>query len=428
MTAGFEPVDILQAVLMLLRQLAEGRCAVENQYRRVVSGEGNRRALELLREAFVVRPHFEWRGLGFIAQSALAIAPEFAPWDAELRYEVPGVRIADPKACQCGEVLKGAIRPWECKVFGTACTPETPIGTCMVSSEGACAAYYNYGRYSAPVPHPCPRQLMPSDDDLKAREAVLARVESWRRRAPRLGDDTITMAHGAGGRASHSLLEAVIRPAFSNPVLDRLEDGAVLEIGHGRRLAVTTDAFVVTPRRFGGGSIGDLAVNGTINDLAAMGADPAALAVSLVLEEGLAVDELRAIVADLARAADRAGVEIVTGDTKGRRAGSRRRLLHHHHRRRAGPSRGPPGRCDGPADGCDHRVRHDRRPRGGGDGCTRRPSAGCRRSIRHCAATPAGVGAARCRARDPVAARPDTWRRGVGVQRARHGLRARRGA
>ena len=148
-TAGFEPVDILQSVLMLLRQLADGRCEVENQYRRVVSGEGNRRALALLREVFVVRPHFEWRGLGFIAQSALAIAPEFAPWDAELRYEVPGVRVADPKACQCGEVLKGALRPWECKVFGTACTPETPIGTCMVSSEGACAAYYNYGRYSS---------------------------------------------------------------------------------------------------------------------------------------------------------------------------------------------------------------------------------------------------------------------------------------
>ncbi len=148
-TAGFEPVDILQSVLMLLRQLAGGRCEVENQYRRVVSGEGNRRALALLRETFVVRPHFEWRGLGFIAQSALAIAPEFSPWDAELRYEVPGVRVADPKACQCGEVLKGALRPWECKVFGTACTPETPIGTCMVSSEGACAAYYNYGRYSS---------------------------------------------------------------------------------------------------------------------------------------------------------------------------------------------------------------------------------------------------------------------------------------
>ncbi|MCY4068718.1 MAG: hydrogenase formation protein HypD [Acidimicrobiaceae bacterium] len=148
-TAGFEPVDILQAVQMLLKQLAEGRCEIENQYRRVVSDDGNKRALQLLREAFVVRPHFEWRGLGFIAQSALAVAPEFSAWDAEERFAVPGVRVADPKACQCGEVLKGALRPWECKVFGTACTPETPIGTCMVSSEGACAAYYNYGRYSS---------------------------------------------------------------------------------------------------------------------------------------------------------------------------------------------------------------------------------------------------------------------------------------
>ena len=147
-TAGFEPVDILQGVLMLLRQLAEGRCEVENQYRRVVDEAGNPQALRLLREAFVVRPHFEWRGLGFIGQSALALAPDFADWDAELRFDVPGHRVADPKACQCGEVLKGALRPWECKVFGTACTPETPIGTCMVSSEGACAAYYNYGRYS----------------------------------------------------------------------------------------------------------------------------------------------------------------------------------------------------------------------------------------------------------------------------------------
>ena len=157
---------------------------------------------------------------------------------------------------------------------------------------------------------------MPFEDDLEARQAVLARVESWRRRAPKLADDTITMAHGAGGRASQSLLEAVIRPAFSNPVLDALDDGAVLEIGDGRRLAVTTDAFVVTPRRFNGGSIGDLAVNGTINDLAAMGAEPAALTVSLVLEEGLEVEELRAIVEDVARAASAAGVDIVSGDTK----------------------------------------------------------------------------------------------------------------
>ena len=146
---GFEPVDILQGVAMLLRQLAEGRAEVENQYKRVVRDGGNPAALKMLGGVFELRPHFEWRGLGFIAQSALALRDEYADWDAEKHFELPGVRVADPKACQCGEVLKGAIRPWECKVFGTACTPETPIGTCMVSSEGACAAYFNYGRFRA---------------------------------------------------------------------------------------------------------------------------------------------------------------------------------------------------------------------------------------------------------------------------------------
>ncbi len=145
-TAGFEPLDILHAIAMLLTQIREGRCEVENQYSRVVRENGNPRALAVLAEVFELRPHFEWRGLGFISQSGLKLRPEFAAFDAELRYEVPGVRVADPKACQCGEVLKGVIKPWECKVFGTACTPETPIGTCMVSSEGACAAYYNFGR------------------------------------------------------------------------------------------------------------------------------------------------------------------------------------------------------------------------------------------------------------------------------------------
>jgi hydrogenase expression/formation protein HypD len=146
--AGFEPLDVLQAVYMILRQLADGRAEVENQYTRVVRDEGNPRALEALAQTMALRTTFEWRGLGFISQSALKLRPNFAEWDAELRYEVPGVRVADPKACQCGEVLKGVIKPWECKVFGTACTPERPIGTCMVSSEGACAAYYNYGRFT----------------------------------------------------------------------------------------------------------------------------------------------------------------------------------------------------------------------------------------------------------------------------------------
>ncbi|MBW3581203.1 MAG: hydrogenase formation protein HypD, partial [Actinobacteria bacterium] len=147
-TSGFEPLDILQGIVMLLRQLRDGRCEVENQYTRAVRDEGNTKALQVLAEVFELRPHFEWRGLGFISHSGLKLSAAFADWDAELRYLVPGVRVADPKACQCGEVLKGVIKPWECKVFGTACTPETPIGTCMVSSEGACAAYYNYGRFT----------------------------------------------------------------------------------------------------------------------------------------------------------------------------------------------------------------------------------------------------------------------------------------
>jgi hydrogenase expression/formation protein HypD len=155
--SGFEPLDVLQGVYMVMRQLRDGRSEVENQYTRVVREEGNPLALEALARTMELRTTFEWRGLGFISQSALKLRPEFEDFDAELRYELPGVRVADPKACQCGEVLKGVIKPWECKVFGTACTPDHPIGTCMVSSEGACAAYYNYGRYAGrrrPEPTP----------------------------------------------------------------------------------------------------------------------------------------------------------------------------------------------------------------------------------------------------------------------------------
>jgi hydrogenase expression/formation protein HypD len=144
--SGFEPLDILQSIHMLMAQLADRRCEVENQYQRVVREEGNPVALRVIAETMELRETFEWRGLGFIPQSAMKLRPEFEQFDAEICYPLAGARVADPKACQCGEVLKGVIRPWECKVFGTACTPERPIGTCMVSSEGACAAYYNYGR------------------------------------------------------------------------------------------------------------------------------------------------------------------------------------------------------------------------------------------------------------------------------------------
>lgn len=146
--AGFEPLDILHSVSMLLSQIADGRCEVENQYTRAVSWEGSAKALQVIGQVMELRPHFEWRGLGFISHSALKLKDTFAAYDAERLFALPGVRVADPKACQCGEVLKGVLKPWQCKVFGTACTPETPIGTCMVSSEGACAAYYNYGRFT----------------------------------------------------------------------------------------------------------------------------------------------------------------------------------------------------------------------------------------------------------------------------------------
>ncbi|MGI8648950.1 MAG: hydrogenase formation protein HypD [Rubrobacter sp.] len=147
--AGFEPLDLLQSALMLIHQLDEGRCEVENQYGRAVPWEGNLQALKAMSEVFELRPYFEWRGLGFIAQSALKLSSEYADFDAELRYSTPGIRVADPKACQCGEVLKGVLKPHECRVFGTACTPERPLGALMVSSEGACAAYFNFGRRSS---------------------------------------------------------------------------------------------------------------------------------------------------------------------------------------------------------------------------------------------------------------------------------------
>jgi hydrogenase expression/formation protein HypD len=152
--SAFEPIDLLQSVAMLLRQRREGRCEVENQYTRVVRREGNRRALAAIDETMELREEFEWRGLGALPRSALRLRPGFAAWDAEERYALPGARIEAPKACQCGEVLTGKIKPWECGVFGTACTPERPLGTCMVSSEGACAAFYAYGRLRRPPKEP----------------------------------------------------------------------------------------------------------------------------------------------------------------------------------------------------------------------------------------------------------------------------------
>lgn len=145
---------------------------------------------------------------------------------------------------------------------------------------------------------------------------VIDRIDTFRRRRPRLRDSVVTLAHGAGGKASAALVDGVFVEAFRNPYLESLGDGAILELPDGQRMAMSTDSFVVQPLRFPGGSIGHLAVHGTLNDLAMAGAVPTWMSAAFVIEEGFAIDELREIVADMADAAQAAGVQIVTGDTK----------------------------------------------------------------------------------------------------------------
>jgi hydrogenase expression/formation protein HypD len=145
--AGFEPLDVMQAILMLVRQINDGRAEVENEFSRAVTRDGNLKAQALVSDVFELRRSFEWRGLGMVPYSALRIREAYAAFDAERRFGLETRSVADNKACECGAILRGVKHPRDCKVFGTVCTPETPIGSCMVSSEGACAAYYSYGRF-----------------------------------------------------------------------------------------------------------------------------------------------------------------------------------------------------------------------------------------------------------------------------------------
>ncbi len=145
--AGFEPLDVLQAILMLIRQVNDGRHVVENQYARAVTRDGNTRAKAEVAEMFEPRKSFEWRGLGLVPYSGLRLKPAYAFFDAEHRFDMEELHAADNPACECGAILRGVKRPVDCKLFGKACTPETPMGSCMVSSEGACAAHWTYGRF-----------------------------------------------------------------------------------------------------------------------------------------------------------------------------------------------------------------------------------------------------------------------------------------
>ncbi|MFA7618610.1 MAG: hydrogenase formation protein HypD [Thiohalomonadaceae bacterium] len=145
--AGFEPLDVMQSALMLIRQINEGRNDVENEYTRVVTRDGNVKAKALVAEVFELRRSFEWRGLGTVPYSALQVKETYADFDCERRFDMPPVAAADNKGCECPAILRGAKRPTDCKLFATVCTPDNPLGSCMVSSEGACAAYWSYGRF-----------------------------------------------------------------------------------------------------------------------------------------------------------------------------------------------------------------------------------------------------------------------------------------
>ncbi len=144
---GFEPLDVMQAVLMLVRQINAGTCEVENEYTRVVTREGNLKAQALVSDVFELRRLFEWRGLGEVPYSALKIRRSYSAFDAEERFELSQIRASDVRGCECPAILRGVKKPTDCKLFGTICTPDNPQGSCMVSSEGSCAAYWSYGRY-----------------------------------------------------------------------------------------------------------------------------------------------------------------------------------------------------------------------------------------------------------------------------------------
>ncbi|HNG50538.1 MAG TPA: hydrogenase formation protein HypD [Plasticicumulans sp.] len=150
--AGFEPLDVLQAVRMLVRQVNAGQSCVENEFARAVSRDGNRKAQKLVAEVFELRKHFDWRGLGRVPYSALRIKSAWADFDAERRFAPEPRAVPDHKACECAAILRGVKRPQDCRLFGSACTPETPMGSCMVSSEGACAAHWSYGRFRSARP------------------------------------------------------------------------------------------------------------------------------------------------------------------------------------------------------------------------------------------------------------------------------------
>ena len=328
--SGFEPLDLLEGVLRTVRQLEEGRAEVENAYGRAVRAEGNPASKALIEDVFEVCDR-KWRGIGLIPMSGFALRPEYRGLDAERRFSVSGIETQESSDCISGEILKGNRKPHDCPAFGCVCTPQNPLGATMVSSEGACAAYFAYGRHldleTPPAGVGADRVVGPTRptregfEPMSALETLLNADRFGSCPVPQSRYDQIVLGHGGGGWLTADLIQRIFLPAFGNDLLSALEDQATLALGGDNgvkapRIAFTTDSFVVRPLFFPGGDIGKLAVHGTVNDLAVGGARPLFLSAAFILEEGLPIADLKRIAASMRSACDEAGVALVTGDTK----------------------------------------------------------------------------------------------------------------
>ena len=333
--AGFEPLDILQAIQMILASSPRAAARSRTSTRAWCPTRATA-ALEAMAEVFELRPHFEWRGLGFISQSALRLSDAYADLDAERRFSVPGRARRRPQGVPVRRGAQG--RDQAVGVQGLrhrlhARAPDRHL-------HGLAGGRLRRLLQLRPLrPRAGGRERGPVSE----REQRSSGSSRPRGQAAAVPDERITMAHGAGGKATQTLIEGLLAPAFGPRRAGRR--GA-----RRRRRALTTDSFVVKPLRFPGGSIGELAVNGTVNDLAVAGARPLALSLALILEEGLDADVLRAEVEAIARAAEAAEVDRRRRH-QGRRARPRRRHVHlHHRRRRARPARRAVARALRPGD------------------------------------------------------------------------------
>ena len=311
--AGFEPLDILHAIRMILAQLAEDRCEVENQYSRVVPYDGNPAALRVMSEVFELRPSLR------VARSRLHLA-ERSETERRLRGPRRGAplqRARRPRGRPEGVPVRRGAEGRDQAVRMQGVRHRLHAGARDRHLHGLPGGRLRRLLQLRPLRSREGDGLM-SDAAVSEREQkVLQIIETARSKRPKFKSETVTMAHGAGGKATQTLIEGLLVPALagSSEALEEMGDAGTVTID-GLGLALTTDSYVVRPIRFPGGSIGELAVNGTANDLAVAGARPQALSLSLILEEGLPADQLRAEVEAISAAAEAAEVEIVTGDTK----------------------------------------------------------------------------------------------------------------